>query len=175
MLGKKGGGVHIIHSLKTHSLGLGDKEPDEEEHREAASTEEKVGSIASFSHMTIPKPVIPSVFSTKHFPHNKMRHSHMRHGLRNNEVEKPLSSGCESHVHSPEPCSWDLRYNDPAARTPSELKECGEKEDAGEGKVTDGRDGVARDRRVKSHVEADHEHGAPLRDRGPKKRFSWDN
>jgi hypothetical protein len=174
-MGKKKDDIHIIHPLKTHSLGLRDKEPDEEEHREAASTEEKVGSVTSFPHMTIPKPVTPSVLFTEYYVHHNMRASHMRHGLCNNEIKKPLRSGCESNVHSPKPCSWDLGHNNPAARTPSKLKECGKKEDAGEGKVTDGRDGVARYRRVKSHVEADHEHCAPLRDRGPKKRFSWDS
>lgn len=91
----------------------------------------------------------------------------MRDGLSNNEVEEPLSRGRERHIHSSQSCSGNLGDDNPAAWTPAELEESGEKKDAGEGEVANGRDGVAFDWGIEAHVEADDEHGASLGDGGP--------
>ena len=79
--------IHIVHPLETQSLRLWDKEPDEEEHREAARAEEKVGTVTRFPHVTIPEPEILSVRSQKHHIDKGGKNSHVRDGLRNHEVK----------------------------------------------------------------------------------------
>lgn len=66
-----------------------------------------------------------------------------------------------------QPGGRDLRHDDPATRTPAELEEGGEEEDAREREVADGRDGMSLDGGVEADVEPDDEHGAALGDGGP--------
>jgi len=144
-LGKRN--IHIIHPFKTHSLRLRNQEPDIEEHREAARAKEEVSSITRFAHMSILK--------------------HMRDGLRNDEVEQPLSCRRKRYVHGSQSRGRYFGDDDPAARTPAKLEEGGKKEDAGESEVAHGWDSVSLNRRVEAYVEADHEHGEALGDGGP--------
>ena len=91
----------------------------------------------------------------------------MRDGLRNNEVEQPLSGSRERNVHGSQSRGRDLGDDNPAARTPAKLEESREEEDAGEGEVADRWDRFPCDWGIEAYIEANHEHGAPLGDGSP--------
>ena len=73
-------------------LGLGNEEPDEEEHAQAEAGEGDECTVASTAH----------------------GHQHVRHSAGNDKVEEPLSGGGKRHVETTEASSGDLRDVDPA-------------------------------------------------------------
>lgn len=140
----------LVHLLERHALGLGNKEPREEEHREAEAAVDEV------------RPV-PGVADRGH---------HVRGGAGDDEVEQPLRRGRQRDVGRAETRCRDLRDVDPAHRAPAELEEGREQEDHDDGDVARWRHRDAGLGRVEAHVEADVEHGGSLRDGGPEKGFA---
>ena len=73
-------------------LGLGNEEPDEDEHAQAEAGEGDECTVATLTH----------------------GHQHVWHSASNDEVEEPLSGGSERHVEATETSGRDLRNVDPA-------------------------------------------------------------
>lgn len=73
-------------------LGLGNEEPDEEEHAQAEAGEGDECTVTAPAHC----------------------HQHVRHSASNDEVEEPLGCGGECHVEATETSGRDLRHIDPA-------------------------------------------------------------
>ena len=72
-------------------LGLGDEEPDEDEHAQAEAGEGDEGPISTLAH----------------------GHKHIRDGARNDEIEEPLSCCRKRHIECSESCRWNFRHIDP--------------------------------------------------------------
>ena len=92
---------------------------------------------------------------------------HMWYRLSNHKIEQPLRRSRECDIHRSQSRSRDLRYDDPAAWTPSKLEESCEEEDTGECEVADAGDGLACHWGLEANVEANDEHGTALGDGGP--------
>lgn len=140
----------LVHLLEGDTLGLGNEEPDKDEHGEGERAKDEVGTVTGLSDGG----------------------KHAGHGLGNDKVEKPLSGSTEGNVHGTETCSWDLRDKNPADGAPAELEECGKEEDADKCNIAERRDGLTLDRWVGADVDTDEEHAETLCDRGPEKRFA---
>jgi hypothetical protein len=87
-------------------------------------------------------------------------------------MKKTKRSRLELTIHGPKSRSRNLRYDNPAARSPTKLEEGREEKDASQGEVTDRGNAGPRDGRVKADIETDHKHGAALGYRCPKEGAS---
>jgi hypothetical protein len=134
--------------LQTQSLRLGHQEPHKKEHTKAKRAKDEIRPISILTH----------------------RLQHMRHRLRNHEVEEPLGTRCNGHIHRSQSRSRDFRHDDPTTRSPSKLKERCKEKDTGESEVSHGRDRGARLGRGEADVETDDEHSCALGDGCPEER-----
>ena len=95
---------------------------------------------------------------------------HERGSTGNDEVEQPLGGSSKSDVQRPETSGGNFGHVDPADRTPTELKETSEQEDADESEVTGRWHTLARNGRRDADVETDVHHGGALGDGSPEQR-----
>lgn len=148
-------------------LGLGDKEPDEEEHGQTEASKSNKCTVSALAH----------------------GHQHIRNRPGNDEVEEPLGCGSKSNIQATEACSGDLGNVDPANLqdvsayaafcakwtkatywTPAPLEERGEKVDADKSEVSGRNHGLIRLRRCDAYEETHVEHRQAHGDRCPEKR-----
>lgn len=136
-------------------LGLGNEEPDEDEHAQAEAGESDESTVSALAH----------------------GHQHVGHGASDDKVEEPLSGGGERDVETAETSGWDLGDVDPADlrdmsvphsgfdvhdwqtyRTPAPLEERREEVDADKCDVAGGRNGCILLRRGNAHEETNVHH-----------------
>lgn len=88
----------------------------------------------------------------------------------NDKVEQPLCRSSKGDVQTAETGSRDFRDVDPADRTPSELEESGEEEDADKGNVASRNHRFACLGGLDADIETDVQHCKALRDGSPEER-----
>lgn len=97
---------------------------------------------------------------------------HGQHRSGNDEVEQPLSSGTDGDIQSSKTGSGNLRDENPAARSPTELEESSPEVNAHNSNVSKSRDALTSNRRLDATVDTDDVHGKSLGSTGPQKTAS---
>ena len=131
--------------LERNTLGLRNQKPGENKHREAEASKDEVSSISSSANSC----------------------QHVRDSLSYDKIEQPLGGSGDSYIHGSQTRSRDLRYENPADGSPSELEECSKQEDARQGNIAEWWNICALHRWEEANIEADDEHCNALSDGSP--------
>ncbi|KAI6751521.1 hypothetical protein HG531_006217 [Fusarium graminearum] len=136
----------LIHLLQAKTLGLRNEEPHKDTHEK-----------------------IKDMFISTYVTGRSHCLLHGKHSSGDDKVKEPLGSSSDGDVEGSETGSRNLRNENPAARSPTELEESSPEVNADNSNITESRDTCASNRGLNATVDTDDVHGEELSSTCPQK------